>query len=121
VPSARRLGPGPGPLPLPGKDRRQGPQDAGSHPRARRTQEDATDSLRECIALFEQGLEKYYARDWDGAIALFRKSEPLEPNGVGRARGSSNNPSLVYIGIAEGYREEPPPPDWDGVFEMKEK
>jgi adenylate cyclase len=83
--------------------------------------EDATDSLRECIAIFEQGLAKYYARDWDGAIELFRKSEPLEPNGVGRAPGSSNNPSLVYIGIAEGYREEPPPSNWDGVFEMKEK
>ena len=83
--------------------------------------EEAPASLRECIALFEQGMVKYYARDWDGAIELFRKSEPLEPNGVGRARGSSNNPSLVYIGIAEGYREEPPPPDWDGVFEMKEK
>jgi adenylate cyclase len=83
--------------------------------------EDMTDSLRECIALFEQGLEKYYARDWDGAIGLFRKSEVLEPNGVGRAPGSTTNPSLIYIGIAEGYREEPPPPDWAGVFEMKEK
>jgi adenylate cyclase len=83
--------------------------------------EDATPALRECITFFEQGMTKYYARDWDGAIELFRKSEPLEPNGVGRARGSSNNPSLVYISIAEGYREDPPPPDWDGVFEMKEK
>jgi adenylate cyclase len=83
--------------------------------------EDVTDSLRECIALFEEGLKKYYARDWEGAMALFHKSEALEPNGLGRAPGSSSNPSLVYIGIAEGYREEPPPPDWDGVFEMKEK
>jgi adenylate cyclase len=83
--------------------------------------EDATDSLRQCIAIFEQGMAKYYARDWDGAIELFRQSEPLEPNGVGRVPGSSNNPSLVYIAIAEGYREEPPPPGWDGVFEMKEK
>ena len=83
--------------------------------------EDASDSLRECIALFEQGLARYYERDWEGALALFHRSEPLEPNGVGRAPGSSNNPSLVYIGIAEGYREEPPPSTWDGVFEMKEK
>jgi adenylate cyclase len=82
---------------------------------------EATDAMRECIALFEQGLAKYYARDWDGAIGLFRRSEVLEPNGVGRAPGTSNNPSLVYIGIAEGYREDPPPSDWEGVFEMKEK
>jgi adenylate cyclase len=83
--------------------------------------EHGSDSLRECIGLFEQGLAKYYGRDWDGALALFRRSELLEPNGVGRAPGSSNNPSLVYIAIAEGYREEPPPPNWEGVFEMKEK
>jgi adenylate cyclase len=83
--------------------------------------EDATDAMRECVALFEQGLERYYARDWDGAIALFRRAETLEPNGPGRAPGTSSNPSMVYIGIAEGYREDPPPPGWGGVFEMKEK
>lgn len=83
--------------------------------------EDATDAMRECIALFDQGLARYYLRDWGEAIALFRRSELLEPNGPGRAPGTNNNPSLVYIGIAEGYREDPPPPDWAGVFEMKEK
>jgi adenylate cyclase len=83
--------------------------------------EDATDSTRECIALFEQGLARYYERDWDAAIALFRKSEPLEANGLGRAPGTSNNPSLVYIHFAEGYRVQPPPPGWDGTYEMKEK
>lgn len=82
---------------------------------------DATDAMRECKALFEQALERYYARDWEASIALFRRSEALEPNGHGRAVGSSNNPSLVYIGIAEAYRDEPPPTNWDGVFEMKEK
>jgi len=81
----------------------------------------ATDSTRECIALFEQGLARYYERDWDAAIALFRKSEPLEANGLGRAPGTSNNPSLVYIHFAEGYRVQPPPPGWDGTYEMKEK
>lgn len=83
--------------------------------------EDVTDSMRECIALFEQGLEKYYERDWDGAMALFRRSEPLEVNGPGRAPGTHDNPSLVYLRIAAGYRAAPPPPDWSGVYEMKEK
>jgi adenylate cyclase len=82
---------------------------------------DVTDSMRECIALFEQALAKYYTRDWDGAIALFRRSETLEPNGPGRTPGSRSNPSLVYIGIAEAYRTHPPSPDWQGVYEMKEK
>jgi len=84
-------------------------------------EEDATDSMRECIALFEQGLARYYARDWDGAVELFRRSEVLEMNGPGRTTGAKLNPSLIYIGIAEGYREDPPLPDWDGVFVMKEK
>ncbi len=83
--------------------------------------EHATDAMRECVGIFEQGLARYYARDWDGSIALFKRSELLEPNGPGRAAGTSNNPSLVYIAIAEGYREEPPPIEWAGVFEMKEK
>ena len=83
--------------------------------------EHATDAMRECVGIFEQGLARYYARDWDGSIALFKRWELLEPNGPGRAAGTSNNPSLVYIAIAEGYREEPPPIEWAGVFEMKEK
>ncbi|MFY9922915.1 MAG: adenylate/guanylate cyclase domain-containing protein [Opitutaceae bacterium] len=83
--------------------------------------EDATDPIRQCIATFEQGLARYYARDWDGAIGLFRRSEALEPNGPGRAPGSQSNPSQIYIRIAEGFRIHPPPEQWDGVFEMKEK
>ena len=83
--------------------------------------EDATDAMRECVSIFEKGLERYYARDWDGAIALFRRSEALEVNGPDRTTGAKYNPSLIYIGIAEGYRADPPTPDWDGVFVMKEK
>ncbi len=82
---------------------------------------DATDAMRECIALFEQGLTKYYAMDWDGAVDLFKRSEALEPNGEGRNPGTSSNPSLVYMKIIKGYLEAPPPAGWDGVYEMKEK
>jgi len=83
--------------------------------------QDATDPMRECVAVFERGLDRYFERDWEGALALFRSSEALEANGVGRAPGSESNPSLVYIRIAEDYRREPPPADWDGVYHMKEK
>jgi adenylate cyclase len=84
-------------------------------------EEHASDPMRECVAIFEQALARYYERDWDGAVALFRRSEPLEANGLGRAPGSESNPSLVYIRIAENYRSEPPGADWDGVYHMKEK
>ena len=83
--------------------------------------EDATEPMRQCVSIFEQGLARYSARDWTGAIELFHRSEPLELNGPGRTTGAKTNPSLVYIAIAEGYRSEPPPEDWDGIFHMKEK
>jgi adenylate cyclase len=78
-------------------------------------------AARECIGLFEQALAKYYARDWDGAIALFKQSELLEPNQPGKTPGVKTNPSLVYIGIAEDYKIDPPPANWEGVYVMKEK
>jgi adenylate cyclase len=83
--------------------------------------ESATDANRECISIFEQGLARYYARDWDGALALFRRSEVLEVNGPGRTTGAKTNPSLVYIEKTEAFKAEPPPPDWDGVEVMTEK
>lgn len=78
-------------------------------------------SAQECIGLFEQGLAKYYARDWDGAIALFKQSAALEPNQPGVTPGVKTNPSLVYTGIAEDYRGAPPAEGWEGVYVMKEK
>jgi adenylate cyclase len=83
--------------------------------------EGATDANRECIAIFEQGLARYYARDWDGAVALFTRSEVLEVNGPGRTTGAKTNPSMVYLDIVATYRSDPPPADWDGVYHMKEK
>ena len=83
--------------------------------------EDATDRVRSCIALFEEGLARYYARDWDGAVALFRRSEALEAHGEGRVGGTETNPSLVYIRIAESYKAEPPDAQWNGVYVMKDK
>jgi adenylate cyclase len=83
--------------------------------------EHASDPMRECIAAFEQGLARYYERDWDGAIALFRRSEALEAHGPRQAPGSEASPSRIYIRIAEGYRSEPPPAGWDGVYHMTEK
>ncbi len=81
----------------------------------------ASDQTRECLAVFEQGLARYFERDWEGALGLFRRSEPLELHGPGRVAGTDLNPSLVYMDIVEGYRREPPPGVWDGVYHMKEK
>lgn len=75
----------------------------------------------ECVARFEQGLAKFYARDWDGALECFRQCIPLEPNQPGRTPGAKTNPSLEYIRIVERCRSEPPAADWDGRYVMTDK
>jgi len=83
--------------------------------------ENVTSEARECYGLFEEGLAKYYARDWEGAIAQFKRSAMLEPNQPGKTPGVSSNPSLVYINITEHYKIDAPAEGWDGVYVMKEK
>jgi adenylate cyclase len=83
--------------------------------------EHVTDTTRECLALFSQGLARYYERDWAGAGEFFRRSAALEPNQPGKSPGVSSNPSLVFLDITAHYAAHPPAPDWDGVYVMKEK
>ncbi len=84
--------------------------------------EDVSEKTRECLALFERGLARYYARDWRGALELFAKSRELEPNVPGVTPGVVSNPSLVYLEkVVPEAMEEPPGEDWDGSYVMKEK
>ena len=75
----------------------------------------------ECIAQFIAGLDRFYAQDWDGAEAIFKKCTEIEEHRPGHTPGVKTNPSLVYLEIIEEFRSEPPGPDWDGSYEMKEK
>jgi len=83
--------------------------------------EDAASPMRECLGLFGEGLARYHARDWDGALAKFKESAGLEPNQPGKTPGVKSNPSLVYQQIVAQMKTTPPGPDWDGVYVMKEK
>jgi len=83
--------------------------------------EHVTEQTRECIRLFEEGLDKHYALDWEGALTCFDQSKELEPNMPGITPGVVTNPSLVYLRIVAGYQANPPPSDWDGVQVMTEK
>jgi adenylate cyclase len=76
--------------------------------------EDATDRVREAVAIFAEGLKKYLAQDWDGARACFERSLPLEPH-------AKNNPSLVLLERVAFMKTHPPGPDWDGVWRMTSK
>ena len=83
--------------------------------------ETVTPQTRECLRIFEEGLQRYYARDWDGALASFEQSAAIEPLVVGVAPGVKGNPSTIYIAICQDYRKNPPPADWEGVYVMHEK
>ena len=83
--------------------------------------EHMTSAIRECLQLFQQGLERYYARDWAAANALFLRSETLEPNQPSTTSGVSANPSRIFLGLVAQYAATPPPEDWDGVHVMKAK
>ena len=67
---------------------------------------EATDELRECVNLFEQGLARYRESDWDGAAKHFRKCAALEPRNAGNER----NPSIVFLEWVEQARQNPPNP-----------
>ena len=64
------------------------------------------------LRLFETGLEQYKQARWDEAISFFRQVLELKPG---------DPPSELYIRRCEDLRENPPPPPWDGVFEMTKK
>jgi adenylate cyclase len=83
--------------------------------------ETVTEQTRECLEIFEEGLLRYFTRDWDGALALFEQSAKIEPLVVGVAPGVKGNPSTVYINICKEYKKDPPPENWDGVYVMHEK
>lgn len=83
--------------------------------------ENVPDQTRECIRVFEKGLDCYYKRDWDGALACFHTSMELEPNQPGVTPGVSSNPSKVYIQIVKRYQIAPPPAGWEGEYVMTEK
>ncbi len=75
----------------------------------------------ECLGFYAQGIERYLAQDWDGALALFAKSAALEPNQPSKARAIESNPSLILSARCHYMKAHPPGPKWDGVYVMKEK
>ena len=83
--------------------------------------ESVTPEALECYRIFGEGLARYHAQDWEGALTLFRRSAELEPNQPGKTPGVQSNPSLVYLDITAHFQHEPPPQPWDGVYVMKEK
>jgi adenylate cyclase len=65
--------------------------------------------LRDC---FEKGLSAYRARNWDEAQKGFEACLALN---------SSDGPSKVFVERVKLLRDNPPPEDWNGVWQMTKK
>ena len=69
------------------------------------------------LEVFDRARALYRERKWDEAIEAFREADSLEDMFPGRAI----NPSRIYIGRCEYYKNVPPEDDWDGSWTLKSK
>ena len=63
-------------------------------------------------AHFRDGLALYKQRAWDAAMREFQAALDVIV---------ADKPSQLYLDRCRAYKQNPPPDDWDGVFEMKSK
>ncbi|MBI1944045.1 MAG: adenylate/guanylate cyclase domain-containing protein [Deltaproteobacteria bacterium] len=68
--------------------------------------------MAKIVEVFEAGMRHYRAKQWDQAESAFKHTIALR--GV-------DPPSTIYLERIAHFREEPPPADWDGVYEFKTK
>ncbi len=64
------------------------------------------------LDVYGRALEDFKGRRWAEAIQGFQKAMELKPGDV---------PSKTYIERAKVFQIMPPPPDWEGVFELTSK
>ncbi len=67
---------------------------------------------KEVVEIYAKALELFRAKDFGQAVSLFKKALELDP---------ADSPSKVYLDRSQAYLENPPPPDWDGVFRLTKK
>jgi adenylate cyclase len=67
---------------------------------------------RKAIQSYEKGLHAYRQQKWDEAAAEFRETLNTLPD---------DGPARVMSSRCRGFRENPPPKDWDGVFQQLTK
>ncbi len=69
-------------------------------------------SKRQAVGLYHEGLAAYKRRDFPTAERLFQEALAQDP---------SDGPSRVYLSRTRTYLADPPPPEWDGVYELTTK
>ncbi|HMW34171.1 MAG TPA: CHASE2 domain-containing protein [bacterium] len=77
-----------------------------------RTSTGITANMKKTIENYNKGLELYRQQRWDEAMVLFKTALTTNPD---------DGPSQTYIERCEEFKLNPPPENWDGIFEMKTK
>ena len=71
-----------------------------------------SDDTRELLAAFEQGRLFYQQARWQEAYECFQQGLQISPE---------DGPCLNYLERCSEFKLNPPPSDWDGVFQMVSK
>jgi len=66
---------------------------------------------QEFIKYYEQGLEFYLNKKWDQAVKSFQTALEIY----------NDNASKIFILRIQEFMKNPPPKDWDGVWDVKTK
>ena len=66
----------------------------------------------EFLPSFEDGVRRYRARDWPGALGRFAAALKIIPD---------DGPSWVYTDRCLYYRDHDPPATWDGIWTLETK
>lgn len=85
------------------------------------TKDRVSDDTLECITQYRAALDKYFAQEWDSAREAFLSAAKLERFQPGRDHAITTNPSRMMAARCEIMKENPPGPEWDGVYEMTTK
>ncbi len=73
-------------------------------------EEDAT--LTEFLARYSEAVQLYRERRWNGALQLLNEAQILRPD---------DYPTQLYLERTTHFKHNPPPDDWNGVFELTTK
>jgi hypothetical protein len=71
-----------------------------------------TEEKKKVLSLFSEGRRLYKLMQFAEALSFFESALNTDPE---------DGPSKVYYLRCKHYLENPPAPDWDGVFVMQSK
>jgi hypothetical protein len=71
-----------------------------------------SEQMQQVLQTYNEGLALYKKREFKMAAEIFKKALTIKKD---------DGPSQVYLERCQHFIEEPPPPDWDGVYVMKTK